>query len=174
MMLSIAALDCINFDYKRQEKVRSRNLKTKLLSHNHYSNAAAQNHFSLSVLPGNGTTEDEEKLTRKVKPKPRSSAKAAAGKTSKYFQSPAKEEDTDSEVDFDMMTSPPRPRTVKAKKTEKKEEEEDSEDDFDMVTSPPRPLTVNAKKPEKKEEEEEDNDDDSEEDEDDWEEVEGK
>ncbi|GAA6229708.1 DNA repair protein complementing XP-C cells [Lates japonicus] len=105
---------------------------------------------------GNGITEEEEKLERKVKPKSRLSSKtasrnnssskstaatttaaaAAAVKTSKYFPSPVKEE-------------------------------VDSEDDFDMGTSPP--LKLNCKKPEKKEEEEEE---DSEEDEDDWEEVE--
>ncbi|XP_040917530.1 DNA repair protein complementing XP-C cells isoform X2 [Toxotes jaculatrix] len=101
--------------------------------------------------------EKEEKLERKFKPKSRQSSKAAAktnsssksatttsaDRTSKYFQSPVKEE------------------------------ESDSEDDFDMVTSPPRVVTANAKKPVKEEEEEEeDDDDDSEEDEDDWEEVE--
>ena len=66
-------------------------------------------------------------------------------KTSKYFQSPVKEEETD------------------------------SEDDFDMVTSPPPRVTVNAKKMEKEDEEEEEEEEDSEEDDDDdWEEVEGK
>ncbi|XP_042347792.1 DNA repair protein complementing XP-C cells [Plectropomus leopardus] len=100
---------------------------------------------------GNGTTEEEEKLERKVKPKSRSSTKRAAEnatsttsttavKTSKYFQSPVKEEGADSEEDFDMVTSPPHVVTVNVKKTEKEEEEEDE--------------------------------DDSEEDEDDWEEVE--
>lgn len=101
----------------------------------------------LSVHPGNGVTEKEEKLERKVKPKSRSSTKGAAGNTSakpaavkasKYFQSP-------------------------------EEGETDSGDDFDMVTSAAPPVMVNAEKPEHEGEE----DEDSEEDEDDWEEVEG-
>nr|XP_046253125.1 DNA repair protein complementing XP-C cells isoform X1 [Scatophagus argus] len=83
--------------------------------------------------------EEEEKLERKVKPKPRSSSTRAARstssntftdvKTSKYFQSPVKEEEADSEDDFDMLTSPPRLGTVNAKKREKEEEEEEEEED---------------------------------------------
>ncbi|TKS77279.1 DNA repair protein complementing XP-C cells [Collichthys lucidus] len=129
--------------------------------------------------------EEEEKLERKVKPKARSTTKRAASttstavKTSKYFESPVKEEETDGDDDFDMVTSPPRARRGKAaKKTEKEEkkeeEEEDSEEDFDMLTSPPR--TWKAKKTEKEEEEgeekEEEEEEDSDEEEDDWEEVE--
>lgn len=112
-----------------------------------------QNIFQ-SVLPGEDIKDKEEKIERKVIPKPRAPSKRAAGNklssqsdtssavnTSKYFESPIIEEN-------------------------------DSEDDFDMVTSPPR-LKVNTKKPEKEEEEEE-GEDSEEEDEDDWEEVEGK
>ncbi|XP_037629601.1 DNA repair protein complementing XP-C cells [Sebastes umbrosus] len=94
---------------------------------------------------GNGIKEEEEKLERKVKPKPRSSTKRAAGKasskspktatavkTSKYFLSPVKEEQTDSEDDFDMVTSPAPVVTMNAMKTAKEEEEEeDSEEDED-------------------------------------------
>ncbi|XP_059189984.1 DNA repair protein complementing XP-C cells [Centropristis striata] len=88
---------------------------------------------------GNGITEEEEKLTRKVKPKPRAtvtsttSKTATAVKTSKYFQSPVKEEEADSEDDFDMLTSPVHAVTTAEKKTEKEteEEEEDSEEDED-------------------------------------------
>uniref|UniRef100_A0A3Q2V6L4 Xeroderma pigmentosum, complementation group C n=1 Tax=Haplochromis burtoni TaxID=8153 RepID=A0A3Q2V6L4_HAPBU len=111
-----------------------------------------QNIFQ-SVLPGEDIKDKEEKIERKVIPKPRAPSKRAAGNklssqsdtssavnTSKYFESPIMEEN-------------------------------DSEDDFDMVTSPPR-LKVNTKKPEKEEEEE--GEDSEEEDEDDWEEVEGK
>ncbi|XP_070766553.1 DNA repair protein complementing XP-C cells [Enoplosus armatus] len=83
---------------------------------------------------------EEEKLERKAKPKPRSSTKRAAGnttsststvKSSKYFQSSVKEEETDSEDDFTMVTSETLAVTVNAKKTEKEqeEEEEDSEED---------------------------------------------
>ncbi|XP_039903579.1 DNA repair protein complementing XP-C cells isoform X2 [Simochromis diagramma] len=99
---------------------------------------------------GEDIKDKEEKIERKVIPKPRAPSKRAAGNklssqsdtssavnTSKYFESPIMEEN-------------------------------DSEDDFDMVTSPPR-LKVNTKKPEKEEEEGEDSE---EEDEDDWEEVE--
>ncbi|KAL7399454.1 hypothetical protein ABVT39_024489 [Epinephelus coioides] len=131
---------------------------------------------------GNGIMEEEENVKRKVKPKPRSSTKRAARnvsstpstpttavKTSKYFQSPVTEED--SEDDFDMVTSPARVVMLNAKKTEKEvEEEEDSEDDFDMVTSPARVVMVKAKQAKKEEGEEEE--EDSEDDEDDWEEVE--
>ncbi|XP_013765710.1 DNA repair protein complementing XP-C cells isoform X2 [Pundamilia nyererei] len=98
---------------------------------------------------GEDIKDKEEKIERKVIPKPRAPSKRAAGNklssqsdtssavnTSKYFESPIMEEN-------------------------------DSEDDFDMVTSPPR-LKVNTKKPEKEEEGE----DSEEEDEDDWEEVE--
>ncbi|XP_071331339.1 DNA repair protein complementing XP-C cells isoform X2 [Trachinotus anak] len=109
-------------------------------------------------VKSNGITEKEETLERKVKPRSRVSSKlaacnsspskstttAAAVKTSKYFQSPVKQREVD------------------------------SEDDFDMVTSPPPVVKARAKKPEQeeKEEEEEEEEDDSEEDEDDWEEVE--
>ncbi|XP_041656376.1 DNA repair protein complementing XP-C cells isoform X2 [Cheilinus undulatus] len=99
---------------------------------------------------GNDTTEKDEKLKRKVKPKPRSSTKqaslnnSASSITSKYFQSPVREEGTDSD-DFDMVTS--RTPVFKSTNTKKKEKEENEEE-------------------EKMEEE------DSEESEDDWEEVE--
>lgn len=81
-------------------------------------------------------TEEEEKLERKVKPKPRSSVRGAMlntssrTKTSKYFQSPAEEEKMDSEDEFDMVTSTPPP-PVKVKKTEKREEEEEEDSDED-------------------------------------------
>lgn len=91
--------------------------------------------------------EKEEKIERKVKSKPRSSTKragrntssttsssASAVKTSKYFLSPAKEEEADSEDDFDMVTSKAPVVTVNAKKPlkeEEEDEEEDSEEDED-------------------------------------------
>ncbi|KAI3357243.1 hypothetical protein L3Q82_015695 [Scortum barcoo] len=93
---------------------------------------------------GNGMTEEQEKLIRKVKPKPCSSTKRAACntssatsiatttvKTSKYFQSPLKEEAADSEDDFDMVTSAAPVVTASIKDTEKEEEEMDSEEDED-------------------------------------------
>ncbi|KAM9752682.1 DNA repair protein complementing XP-C cells [Menidia menidia] len=83
--------------------------------------------------------EKEEKLQRKVNPKSRLPSKRAArkcspsksnpssdAKTSKYFQSPVKEE-SDSENDFDMVTSPPP--INKAKLSTKKSEEELEDDD---------------------------------------------
>ncbi|XP_045913422.1 DNA repair protein complementing XP-C cells [Micropterus dolomieu] len=91
--------------------------------------------------------EEEETLERKVRPKPCRSTKRAAGnttsttstptlavKTSKYFQSSLKKEETDidSEDDFDMVTSEAPEAAVNAEKTEKEqEEEEDSEEDAD-------------------------------------------
>lgn len=45
----------------------------------------------------------------------------------------------------------------------KKEEEIDSEDDFDMVTSAPPAVTVKAEKPKKEEEEDEDSEEDEDE-----------
>ncbi|XP_035513017.1 DNA repair protein complementing XP-C cells isoform X1 [Morone saxatilis] len=101
---------------------------------------------------GNGIAEEEEKLVRKVTPKPRSSTKRAAGKTttttvvktSKYFQSPVKkEEEEESEEDFDMVTSAAGTNTVNAKKTAKEEEEGDSdedEDDWEEVEELTEPL----------------------------------
>lgn len=60
---------------------------------------------------------------------------SASTKTSKYFQSPVKEEDADSRDDFDMETSAPYVVTQNPEKTEEKEEyeeaEEDSEEDED-------------------------------------------
>ncbi|KAF3696646.1 DNA repair protein complementing XP-C cells [Channa argus] len=89
---------------------------------------------------GNSSPEKEEKLERKVKPKSRSSTKQAAGgtlstkntaaKTSIYFQSPVKEEETDSEDDFDLVTSA-GPAVIESAKKPEKEEEEDSEEDED-------------------------------------------
>uniref|UniRef100_A0A7N6C3Q6 Xeroderma pigmentosum, complementation group C n=1 Tax=Anabas testudineus TaxID=64144 RepID=A0A7N6C3Q6_ANATE len=106
---------------------------------------------------GNDITEKEEKLERKVKPKSRSSAKRAGGntssttaastiavKTSKYFQSPVKKEETDSEDDFDMVTSAAPVITVNAQKPEKEEEEdedsEEDEDDWEEVEELAEPL----------------------------------
>ncbi|KAM6930123.1 DNA repair protein complementing XP-C cells [Lycodopsis pacificus] len=90
---------------------------------------------------GNVITDEEEKLERKVKPKPRGSTKraprntsstasttATAVKTSKYFQSPEKEEGSDSEEEFDMVTSAAPVIKVNAKETRKEEEEEEEED----------------------------------------------
>uniref|UniRef100_A0A672G143 Xeroderma pigmentosum, complementation group C n=1 Tax=Salarias fasciatus TaxID=181472 RepID=A0A672G143_SALFA len=98
------------------------------------------------VFPGDEITDTEEKLERKVKPKPRRSSNKSAGNTaaskssdrsagraSKYFQSPVSEE-RDSEEDFDMVTSAPPPAVkaeVEKQEEEEEEEEEDSEDDED-------------------------------------------
>ncbi|KAF0036799.1 hypothetical protein F2P81_012111 [Scophthalmus maximus] len=92
---------------------------------------------------GNGITEKEEKIERKITPKSRLSSKLAAKinapskstitttavNASKYFQSPVKEEESDSDDDFDMVTSPAR--MFNATKPEKEKEEEDSEEDED-------------------------------------------
>ncbi|CAB1416042.1 unnamed protein product [Pleuronectes platessa] len=104
----------------------------------------------------NGIAEEEEKLERKIKPKPRLSSKLLAKSnspskcntstttdvnTSKYFQSPVKEEETDSE-DFDMVTSPAPVATVNAKKSQKDEAEdsEEDEDDWEEVEELDEPL----------------------------------
>ncbi|XP_026189206.1 DNA repair protein complementing XP-C cells isoform X2 [Mastacembelus armatus] len=89
-----------------------------------------------------GITETEDKLERKVKPRSRYSTRQAAGitsssastnitavKTSKYFQSPAKEEETHSEDDFDMETSAKPVVTVNTREPEKEEEEEEEDED---------------------------------------------
>nr|XP_019945076.1 PREDICTED: DNA repair protein complementing XP-C cells [Paralichthys olivaceus] len=104
----------------------------------------------------NGITEEEEKLERKIKPNSRLSSKLVAKRnspsksttstttdvnTSKYFQSPVKEEDIGSEDDFDMVTSPPPVVTVNAKKPEKEEEDsEEDEDDWEEVEELAEPL----------------------------------
>ncbi|KAM6924337.1 DNA repair protein complementing XP-C cells [Xenentodon cancila] len=100
---------------------------------------------------GNDLSEKEEKLVRKVNPKPRLSSKRAT-----------------------RSTSHPKPKTSGDVKTSKyfqslMKEEIDSEDEFDGPTLAPRVLGVSTKEPEKEENEEEDDDS---EDEDDWEEVE--
>ncbi|XP_005800235.1 DNA repair protein complementing XP-C cells [Xiphophorus maculatus] len=108
---------------------------------------------SRKKAPENDPAEKEERLERKVNPKPRLSSKRAAqnksssttiisadSKTSKYFQSLPKEE-------------------------------VNSEDDFEMPTAAPAAVKKSTKKPEEEEEKEEEEEDDSE-DEDDWEEVE--
>ncbi|XP_007577479.1 DNA repair protein complementing XP-C cells [Poecilia formosa] len=108
---------------------------------------------SRKKAPENDPAEKEEKLERKVNPKPRWSSKRAAqnktssatntsahSKTSKYFQSPPKEE-------------------------------VNSDDDFEMPTAAPPVVKKSTKKPEEEEEKEEEEEDDSE-DEDDWEEME--
>ncbi|XP_068604457.1 DNA repair protein complementing XP-C cells [Brachionichthys hirsutus] len=87
--------------------------------------------------------EEEDKLERKVKPKRRPSAKptmghapsttstiTAAVKTSKHSQSPVKEEEPDSEVDFEMEATA-EPAVVMNPKRPGNEEEEDSEEDED-------------------------------------------
>lgn len=84
--------------------------------------------------------EKEEKLERKVNAKPRLSSKRAArskassgsntsadDKTSRYFQSPLKEE-VNSEDDFEMGTAAP---PVAKESTEKQEEEGDDDDSED-------------------------------------------
>lgn len=88
--------------------------------------------------PEDDPAEKEEKLERKVNAKPRLSSKRAArskassgsntsadDKTSRYFQSPLKEE-VNSEDDFEMGTAAP---PVAKETTEKQEEEGDDDDD---------------------------------------------
>ncbi|XP_054904591.1 DNA repair protein complementing XP-C cells isoform X2 [Poeciliopsis prolifica] len=100
----------------------------------------------------NDPPEKEQRIERKVNPKPRLSSRRAAqnksssttkttadSRTSKYFQS--------------LPT-----------------EEANSEDDFEMLTAAPATLKKSTKKPEEEDEKEEEDDDS--EDEDDWEEVE--
>ncbi|XP_038149783.1 DNA repair protein complementing XP-C cells isoform X1 [Cyprinodon tularosa] len=93
--------------------------------------------------PESESAEKEEKLERKVKPKSRLSSKRSAGKksssttdasadgkTSKYFQSPLKEE-VNSEDDFDMDTTAPPVAKVKESIKKPEEEEKQEEDDDD-------------------------------------------
>lgn len=94
---------------------------------------------------GNDITEEEEKIERKVKPKPRSSVKRATTgnasstktkttgdvKASKYFKSPVKEEENDSEDDFDTATPAAPAFKANAEKMEEDGEDEDSEEDED-------------------------------------------
>uniref|UniRef100_A0A665T0J5 Xeroderma pigmentosum, complementation group C n=1 Tax=Echeneis naucrates TaxID=173247 RepID=A0A665T0J5_ECHNA len=109
---------------------------------------------------GNKSKGEAETIQKKVKPKTHVSSKPVSShhlsfkssttttsvKTSKYFQSPVKLQENDSEDDFDMTTSPPPMVTVNAKKTEKevKEEEEDDseedEDDWEEVEELAEPL----------------------------------
>ncbi|KAM9344345.1 DNA repair protein complementing XP-C cells isoform 2-T2 [Pholidichthys leucotaenia] len=90
--------------------------------------------------PGDDSEENEEKIKRKIKTKPRFSSKPppkngsssksslnTAAKTSKYFQSPVKEE-MGSDDDFDIMTSPPL-LGVKVGTEKLDGEEDDSEED---------------------------------------------
>lgn len=93
----------------------------------------------------NDITEEEEKIERKVKPKPRSSVKGATTrspsstktkissnvKASKYFQSPVKEEENDSEDDFDIVAPAEPAFKENAEKMEEDGEDEDSEEDED-------------------------------------------
>lgn len=93
----------------------------------------------------NDITEEEEKIERKVKPKPCSSVKRATTgntsstktkttgdvKASKYFQSPVKEEENDSEDDFDTVTPAAPSFKANAEKMEEDGEDEDSEEDED-------------------------------------------
>nr|XP_020479238.1 DNA repair protein complementing XP-C cells isoform X2 [Monopterus albus] len=102
----------------------------------------------------NGITVTEEKLERKVKTKSRSSTKHVAGnaafstpvstsavKASKYFQSPVKEEEADSEDDFDMVTSAAPVVSVNIKKEEEEDEDsEEDEDDWEEVEELAEPL----------------------------------
>ncbi|KAM8863666.1 DNA repair protein complementing XP-C cells isoform 2-T2 [Spinachia spinachia] len=122
------------------------------------ASAAAQREGAGNVIP-----EDDEVLKRKVKPKPRASTKRVSGKTSasitavkmsKYFPSPVKEEQGDSEEDSDMVTSAASAVQRKAKETQKEEKEQQQQQQ-------------QQQQEESEEEEEEDDDDD-----DDWEEVE--
>lgn len=97
----------------------------------------------LPVYPDKDITEEEETINRKVRPKPRCSKKQAVGneattmtktaaesQTSEYFRSSVKEEEIDSEDDFDLGRSPTA--RVNKKKVEKDAEgEEDSEEDED-------------------------------------------
>lgn len=52
-------------------------------------------------------------------------------KTSKYFQSPVKEEETDNDDNIDTVISAAPVATVNDKKTENEEEGEDSEEEDD-------------------------------------------
>uniref|UniRef100_A0A3B4UWM5 Xeroderma pigmentosum, complementation group C n=1 Tax=Seriola dumerili TaxID=41447 RepID=A0A3B4UWM5_SERDU len=139
---------------------------------------------SLCVHPGNGITEKEDTLERKVKAKKRRSPKPPErnNSPSKTSIKTSAKTSAKTSIKTSIKTSA---KTSTAAKTSKyfqspvKQLEIDSEDEFDMVTSPPPVVKVNAKKPEREEkeeeeEEEEEMEEDSEEDEDDWEEVEGK
>ncbi|KAL3063909.1 hypothetical protein OYC64_000265 [Pagothenia borchgrevinki] len=102
---------------------------------------------------GNGIKQKEDEIKRKVQPKPRSSTKRGAEKkysntsktttavkTSKYFQSPVKEE-TDSEDDCNMVTSAAPAITMKIMKTEEEEEgSEEDEDEWEEVEELSGPL----------------------------------
>ncbi|KAF7645469.1 hypothetical protein LDENG_00203940, partial [Lucifuga dentata] len=112
-------------DTKRLKQVKSKGAKTEKKSKD----------------KGNGITEEEEKLKRKVQPKARFSSQPAGGAatttaasttvtTSQYFQSPLKE-DHDSEDDFDVVTTATNRVTKDAVKPVKDEEDEDSEEDED-------------------------------------------
>lgn len=54
-------------------------------------------------------------------------------KTSKYFHSPVKQEETEKEDNFDIVTSAAPMATVNDKKTEKEEEDSEEEDDWEEV-----------------------------------------
>ncbi|XP_022613282.1 DNA repair protein complementing XP-C cells [Seriola dumerili] len=131
---------------------------------------------------GNGITEKEDTLERKVKAKKRRSPKPPErnNSPSKTSIKTSAKTSAKTSIKTSIKTSA---KTSTAAKTSKyfqspvKQLEIDSEDEFDMVTSPPPVVKVNAKKPEREEkeeeeEEEEEMEEDSEEDEDDWEEVE--
>ncbi|KAM9855192.1 DNA repair protein complementing XP-C cells [Aulostomus maculatus] len=97
---------------------------------------------------GHGDTEEEEMLKRKVKPKPHQFTKQREGrstttavKTSKYFQSPLKEEESDGCDDFDMVTSAVPTHLANTKKEEEEEEEDsDEDDDWEEVEELAEPL----------------------------------
>lgn len=101
----------------------------------------------------NDPAEKEERLERKINPKPRLSLKRAAQNKS----SPATNSTADSKTSKYFQSLP--------------KEEVNSEDDFEMLTAAPAAVKKSTKKPEEEEKEEEEDDS---EDEDDWEEVEGK
>lgn len=96
-------------------------------------------------MHGKGITEEGEYLERKVKQKPRHSKKQATAnksstvpktttnvQTSKYFESSLKEEESNSEDDFDRGRSAAPPARVNDKEVDKDDEgEEDSAEDED-------------------------------------------
>lgn len=98
-------------------------------------------------MHGKGSTEEEENLERKVKQKPRHFKNQSTGnksskttktttnvETSEYFQPSLKEEECDSEEDFDRGKSAAPPGWVNNKKEDEGEEDsEEDEDDWEEV-----------------------------------------
>uniref|UniRef100_A0A1A8RPD1 Xeroderma pigmentosum, complementation group C n=2 Tax=Nothobranchius rachovii TaxID=451742 RepID=A0A1A8RPD1_9TELE len=136
---------------KRKKCAETEDANTKKLKLNADSSRGAKTRIKKKDTV-NDLSDEDEKLERKVNPKPRMPLKRSAGRqtsssagtstdvtTSKYFQSQVKEA-VDNEDDFDLVSVAPPLVKGSSKKLEEEEDGSEDEDDWEEVEELSEPL----------------------------------